>query len=98
MSNHEDSPITESFIDLSNIPEGQVSDLDSETLTWVTEQSSEQFLSELSDGFLNFLNEEETSERVDEEILNELDELEKENTPRPSLQQTTANISIFRTF
>ena len=98
MSNDEEVPLTESLIDLSNIPEGQISGLDTETLNWVTEQSSERFISELSDGFLNFLNEEETSERVDEEILNELDELEKENTPRSSLQQTTANISRFRTF
>ena len=64
MSDDEDIAITESLIDLSNILEGQVSGLDTETLNLVTEQSSERFLSELSDGFLNFLNDEETSERA----------------------------------
>ena len=42
------------MINYDNIPDHQISGLDTEELEWVSEQSGDRYLEELSDGFLNY--------------------------------------------
>ncbi len=44
------------MLNLANIPGGEISGLGSEELEWITEESGVRFLSELSNGFMSYLN------------------------------------------
>lgn len=89
------------MINYDNIPDHQISGLDTEELEWVSEQSGDRYLEELSDGFLNYLNGEEddiSKTEISDEIQRELDLLEIEGTPQSTLKQTIDNKNRLITF
>ena len=68
------------MLNMNNIPEQQISGLDSNVLDWVSFQSSERCVNEISPEFLNYLNREEdpmTIEELTTEIIAEMNATEK---------------------
>ena len=90
--------VTNSLINLSNIPNGMVSGATTDELNWITHQSSDRYISEISDSFLQYLNEEENSEEITPDIIKELNDLERECVPKSSLKQMNNEISRFTKF
>ena len=72
------------------IPGNQISGVDSDFLEWATNQFNDRFLRELSDDFLQMLDNNE-SENIPVDISDELDLLEREFTPKTSLKATRIN-------
>ncbi len=86
------------LINLSNIPNGMISGLGTDELEWISVESNDRFIDEISGDFLRYLNEEEASEAITSDILKELDDLEKECIPQSSLKQMNNEISRLKTF
>ena len=84
-------------LNLENIPGKQISGLDTNELEWVTEESSDRFLKELSKDFLDFL-EGSTYTEIQQDILKELDELEKQGIPNSSQKQMNEAIVRLKSF
>ena len=88
-----------SLLNLNNVPNNMLSGIDSETLEWLTKESNERSIFEWSDEFLDYLNGEEMLEKdISEEIVKELDSLEKESIPKSSAAQKQNSASRFIDF
>jgi len=85
------------MLNLANIPGGEISGLGSEELEWITEESGVRFLSELSNGFMSYLNSEEDVD-IAEDVLKELDDLEKNGIPQSSRKQMESVVNRFTAF
>ena len=86
---------------MNNIPEQQISGLDSNVLDWVSFQSSERCVNEISPEFLNYLNREEdpmTIEELTTEIIAEMNATEKESIPASTLKQMNETADRFKRF
>ena len=70
--------------------------MDSEFLEWATNESNDRFLFELSDDFIQMLD--NANENITSEIDNELDALERHFTSMTSLKQQESTIKRLRTF
>lgn len=66
------------LLNLDNIPERMISGMNCNELDFVSSESNIWNVFELSGGFLNMLNDRESSEIVTDEILQELDALNEE--------------------
>jgi len=82
---------------MQNIPNQQISGLCDEELNWVTEQSGDRYMAELSEGFLSYLNNEE-KEDISEELLAELEKMETDSIPNSTQKQMDNTIRRFRSF
>lgn len=88
-----------SLLDMLNIPNGTITGLSTEELNWVTEESSERYLEEISDDFIRALSEIEIPEtELTEDIIAELDQLEKDSTAKSSQKQMESAVKRFREF
>lgn len=75
------------LLNLDNIPSGMISGLDTEMLEWVTNESEHRKLTELSGGFLNYLESEEIDiEDIPEDLDLELKQLEISSIPKSTKQ------------
>lgn len=66
------------MLNYENIPDRQISGLDTDELNWVAYESGTRYLTELSGEFLRYLNEEEEEmdpSEILEEIQNKMDSL-----------------------
>ena len=90
------------LLNFDNVPNNMISGLDTDELNWVTMESGERELIELSGSFLDMLNEIEQSEEISEElsaeIVKDLDILEQENIPRSCVKQMDASVKRFQVF
>lgn len=88
-----------SLLNLDNVPNNMLSGLDDEMVTWVTEESNERYLAEMTSAFIENLNQEETTYfEVPEEVDRELDRIEKEAMPTSTKKQTENYVNKFRRF
>ena len=89
-------------LNLANVPNNMISGLESDVLDWVTMESNERELVELSGGFLAMLNEFELSEEITEElsidIMQELDKLEKDSIPASCMKQMNSSLKRLEAF
>lgn len=86
------------MLNLRNIPNGEISGLSSEVLEWVTSESGDRYVEELSHGFLTYLNSEDDLSEVPQDVMDELNEIEKEGIPHSSMRQMTENVKRFSDF
>ena len=86
-----------SLINFSNIPGNQISGLNDEMLAWVTEESNERVLEEISTSFLQSLDDITLSE-IPEDVQKELDQIEKDSIPKTSVKQMNEAIERFKSF
>ena len=87
-----------SLINLANVPNNQISGLTDEMLNWVTNESGERYITELTKSFEDKLNEIEVYEDVDEETLKTLREAESKIVPQSTQKQTKNHIKRFKEF
>lgn len=88
-----------SLLNLSNVPNNMISGLNDEMVEWVSEQSTERYLTEITSVFMENLNEEEsTYYEVPDEVGQELNRIEKESIPTSTMKQTENYVNIFRRF
>ena len=81
------------LLNLDNVSGHAIVGLDSEMLNWVTDESSDRMLYELSTSFLDLLNSEELPEiELDNVVVEELNKIEKECIPKSSQKQTDSTI------
>ena len=87
-------------MNLKNIPGKEVCGIDTATLNWIVDESSDRYLVEMSTSFLDMLNSEEFDfdETLSADITNELNELEKSCIPQSSQRQTDSVIKRLKTF
>ena len=86
------------LLNLQNVPGNEICGMRDDLLQWVTSKSDERYLHELSDSFLQMLNDDESSEIISPQITKELDLLEREFTPKSSLKQQESTIKRFKVF
>lgn len=88
-----------SLMNFENIPNQQIQGLNDNELQWVTQESGERFLTELSDSFLSYLNGEE-NENISKAVIEELERIENDSIPRSTQKQmenTTRRLKNFLT-
>ena len=85
------------MLNLANIPGEEISGLGTDELSWVSEESGSRFLNELSDDFLKYLNNEE-DDTISNEVLEELDKIERSGIPQSSLKQMESTVKRFTNF
>lgn len=88
-------------LNLRNIPGGMISGLSTNELEWVSIESCDRFLSELSPSFFDDMEAENMIEEystLDRDITVQMDDLEKELTPKGTQHQTISHIRKFKTF
>ena len=76
------------LINFKNVPAAMISGLDTECLEWVSGESNERIVSEISSDFLDFLQSEEIKD-IPEEISHELKELEDKCIPKSTREHMT---------
>lgn len=89
------------LLNFSNIPNGQVSGLDGETLAWIASASSERHVREISDEFSLELDNFEFSSFeniLPEDVEEELNKIESASIPFSSKQQMKSHANKFRNF
>ena len=89
------------MLNLSNVPGRQISGNDSEGLDWITEESNERYIYELSDSFIEMLNDteyQEIPEDINEQIEAELRQLEDEALPKSTKEQMIRYSNKFKDF
>ena len=89
--------INMSLLNMQNIPNQQISGLSDYELKWVTKESDERFVKELSNGFLSYLNDEE-NEDIPDELLAKLEKIETDSIPNSTQKQMDNTIRRFREF
>ena len=88
-----------SLLNLNNIPENEISGLSDEMLEWVTTESGERYITELSKSFQEDLkNMEVYYEDVDDEILQVITNTEAAATPTSTKIQTERHVKRFKAF
>jgi len=87
-----------SLLDLRNLPNNEVSGLSDEMLEWVTTESGERYISELSKSFQDDLDQMEVYEDVDDEILQTMKNAETSATPLSTKMQTESHVRRFKSF
>lgn len=89
-----------SVLNLENVPGKIVSGLGTEELEWITKESSERFILELDQGFLNEMNCEEDGEwgMLENDIIKEMDEAENSAIPMSTKFSTKQHVTKFKTF
>ena len=85
------------MLNFENIPGHQISGLGTEELEWVSRESNDRFLKELSDDLISYLNDVEGSS-VPQSILDELDQIEMQGIPPSSKSQMENTVRRFTTF
>ena len=83
-----------SLLNLENVPQSEISGLDSETLDFVTRESNERYLSEID--FSTFLN--EPMPELSPEVDAYLKHLEKQAIPKSTAVQNKRIVDRFRLF
>lgn len=86
-----------SLLNLNNIPNHQLSGNDTNELDWITQESNDRFLIELSDEFINFINDAETTS-IPQSVMDELDEMERNSIPKSSMKQMENTVKRFTSF
>ena len=94
------------LINLTNLPNQQVSGLNEEELKWVTNQSSDRYVVELDPTMFNELledytnadQEEEEYKDLDDEVMREMDQAELEGIPTSTKFGTMQHVSKFKSF
>ena len=102
------------FINYENVPGGMISGMGDDLLEWVTRESNERRLYEISNGFLDHLNTIENSENItdnfieeelngyfvdlDASTLEEMDDMEESSIPNSSKKQMNSVITRFKNF
>ena len=90
-----------SLLDLNNVPGGQISGLNDEELKWITSETFDRHLSELSDDFVRSLEEPESDIDPKVELLNlneELKKIEIESIPKSTMDQMKSTSNRFINF
>lgn len=88
-----------SLLNFDNIPGGEISGLDSEMLDWVSNESGYRNLWELTSSCMEMLNDVEISEpELSDDVILELDLLEKAAVPNSSLKQMETTMKRFKNF
>ena len=93
-------------INLTNLPNQQVSGLNEEELKWVTNQSIDRYVVELDPTMFNELledytnadQEEEEYKDLDDEVMREMDQAELEGIPSSTKFGTMQHVSKFKSF
>ena len=88
-------------LNLQNIPGEMISGLSTNELEWVSVESIDRYLSELTPSFFDNMEAEKMIDEysiLDKDIMTEIDDLEKELTPKSTQQQTISHIRKFKTF
>ena len=85
-----------SRINMSNIPNQQISGLSSEFLDWVSNESGSRYVEESSSEFYNELNQIENFEEVNEDVLKILNESEKSVIPFSTEKQNKCHVGKFK--
>jgi len=86
------------MMNYENIPGNMISGLSDEVLQWVTSESGDRYLTELSYTFTEEIEKMEVFEDIDDDILNALKKAESEITPKSTKQQTDYHIKKFKDF
>lgn len=87
-----------SLLNLVNVPNQQISGLNDEMLNFVSKESGDRYVLELSDQFFEELQETDTLPVLSATELDELTKLEKSNIPKSTLDQTKRHVESFRKF
>ena len=87
-----------SLLNLTNVPNEQISGLSDEMLNFVSKESGERYIWELGDQFFEELQETETLPGLSAIELNELAKLEKSNIPKSTNDQTKRHVESYRKF
>ena len=85
-------------LNLQNIPGEMISGLSTNELEWVSVESIDRYLSELTPSFFDNMEAEKMIDEysiLDKDIMTEIDDLEKELTPKSTQQQTISHIKKF---
>lgn len=88
------------LLNLTNIPGEMISGASDEMLEWLSVQSGERFVSEISNEFLTMLNQDDNDipPDIDQEIDEKLKALEEEAIPQSTEAQTRRYVEKFRLF
>lgn len=87
-----------SLLNLENIPNGEISGISTECLDWVTDESNERFITELSASFAKDLEKIEAFENVGEDVLTMLKTAESSSVPMSTQKQTKNHVKKFKSF
>lgn len=93
--------LTSAILDLSNVPGGMISGMDTETLNWVTEESNTRYLQELDPKWIDEMLEGNNLEHFNDlskEIEEEINAAERRSTPVSTKKQTEMYVRRFREF
>lgn len=87
-----------SLLNLVNVPNEMISGLNDEMLDFVSRESGDRCVLELSDQFRKELQETDSLPVLSAAELDELAELEKSNVPKSTSDQTRRHVESFRKF
>ena len=94
------SELEDTLLNLQNIPSNMISGMSGDDLQWVSHESSERYISELSRSFQQDLENWYAEEipALDSDISDILRNAEKESIPRSTAKQTMSHIKKFKSF
>jgi len=87
-----------SLLNLGNVPNNEICGLSDEMLNWVTTESCDRYITELTKGFQEELENMEVYEDLDDETLKMLREVESKVIPQSTQKQTRNHIKRFKEF
>ena len=84
---------------LRNLPNEMISGVSDAELQWITHESNDRYIKELSDKFLKELQSpEEDYTDIENDIINEMNEAEKSNVPNSTVFSTQPWVKKFKAF
>ena len=86
------------LLNLMNIPGGQISGLSNEDLQFVTSESAQRYLRELSDEFRKNMEEDHNLPTLTQDQLDYLRTIEESSVPKSTANQTNQHVAKLRTF
>ena len=94
------------LLNLSNVPNQQISGLNDDELQWVTDESNERYVleldtamfDELMEDYKNADGDEEEYKDLEDEITKEMDEAEEEGIPTSTKFSTNQHVAKFKSF
>ena len=86
------------LLNLMNIPGGQISGLSDENLQFVSSESAQRYLRELSDEFRKNMEEDHNLPTLTQDQLDYLRTIEESSVPKSTANQTNQHVAKLRTF
>ena len=85
-----------SLLDFKNVPGGQISGVNDEESKWISSETFDRYLYELSDDFVRSLEEQEND--INPEVDEELKKIENESIPKSTMDQMKRTSNRFLNF